>query len=964
MSHNLGPIIPESQTVSDSTPLDFLPRPASEPVRFVILHFVDVTLEPGARLEVALGYDTDIFTDASGRDVWTRPINPRLGPIEIRVTGGSGSARLAEYGRAEPTTAGGISNPDVFVQDGVYQEPIYEARLNCSGLRDTAPVWTNTRELPPSSIEGQTAGAVGIVLSLDVDHVSSCTGTLIASDLILTSRHCFTDANGADVAVASVTFDYEVDDAGRAVPSYNPRFYKIRGEVLFGAAADGRNPSTAQDWVILQVDAPPGALPPPRPIRTAAPMDGERAFVVHHPNGATKKFQEITLGVFGRARDFDAAGGSSGSSVFDSAGQIVWGALSDGGCSGYTYADLNDIRTALRNPPPPPRPFDVVITFDKSGSMNQPAPPRGRTKLDEAKDAAALFVEMVRAAGGDQLGLVTFNDIADSTTPLRPVEIARDSLIGSAPPFSDGSVGAIGASGSTSMGDGIATALANFPAASSNRRAILLLSDGLENTAPFIRDVEAGLGDTVVCIVGFGSDADIDSRLLTRLAHDRNGVFTRAVDGLTLRKIFALCFGNLFGSGEILDPQYVLSASDRISDTIEFNVCGEETVTIVLGWDDVTSPLRLHLRTPEGKTIEACECATQSNGRSWAFLRLKLPCLGERDGRWTVQVDRVPVGGEFPPPPKDVRFFVSVVASGGPTIRVLNQQRRLYTGDEIAPLVAVQYANRTRPRARMTLTIDAPAAALGTLAAERGLVSARPGPDPVDAFRSTLQNIAEANGGELPVPRRTATVALHDDGLHGDGAMEPDGIFSESIADVTRHEGTYEFRAVASYGDGCVATREISWSMYVECGIDASTSEIVVSGPTVTSDGATSGTVAVFPRDLYGNAFGPGRGVLFDLTPGAGTTLDAEPRDRGDGWYDVELTWPSDGQPNVVIAQPDRRPVCLTPPAVPATPASPDDKSCQEPAAALLECLGLPEADVDSAQIKSVCVEIDMKKRC
>ena len=68
-------------------------------------------------------------------------------------------------------------------------------------------------------------------------------------------------------------------------------------------------------------------------------------------------------------------------------------------------------------------------------------------------------------------------------------------------------------------------------------------------------------------------------------------------------------------------------------------------------------------------------------------------------------------------------------------------------------------------------------------------------------------------------------LTLHDDGRHDDGAMEPDGIFNHPVADLTRVEGTYQFRAVAQYGSGCVATREAHWSLHVEPGIDPGRSD-------------------------------------------------------------------------------------------------------------------------------------------
>ena len=84
------------------------------------------------------------------------------------------------------------------------------------------------------------------------------------------------------------------------------------------------------------------------------------------------------------------------------------------------------------------------------------------------------------------------------------------------------------------------------------------MTDGLQNTVPMIEDVEGYLGPTRLSVIGFGSDADIDAPLLNRLARDHGGHFTRATDGLALRKFFGLCFGNIFESGALSDPEFVL----------------------------------------------------------------------------------------------------------------------------------------------------------------------------------------------------------------------------------------------------------------------------------------------------------------------------------------------------------------------------------------------------------------------
>jgi hypothetical protein len=303
------------------------------------------------------------------------------------------------------------------------------------------------------------------------------------------------------------------------------------------------------------------------------------------------------------------------------------------------------------------------------------------------------------------------------------------------------------------------------------------------------------------------------------------------------------------------------------------------------------------------------------------FWRIPLPHEGERDGTWQFTVERVRTGGEFEPAATDVRYFFLVVCAGGPKLVPLVARRRVYTGDPIDPLVALHYGNRTTPHgAEVELTVQVPGVALGQLATE-----ARPHPpvtsgDAVDAFHATLQAIARRAGGVLPVPTSTIKVPLYDDGAHDDGAMEPDGIYNNPLKGLTRAEGTYQFRAVATYGEGCRATREAHWSVHVEPAIDPGRSDVKVVDIVDRPDGR-HGT-------LVGVALAPGDPAV---TP----------------------------TPGVLVQQPDRGPVTMTPPKPTAPPASCPD--CTKPAQKLLDCLGLCDPDVKQVRVKSVCVEIDLK---
>jgi hypothetical protein len=306
---------------------------------------------------------------------------------------------------------------------------------------------------------------------------------------------------------------------------------------------------------------------------------------------------------------------------------------------------------------------------------------------------------------------------------------------------------------------------------------------------------------------------------------------------------------------------------------------------------------------------------------------------------------------------------VLVVAAGGPKLTYLGGPTRVYTGDPIDPRVGLHYHNGTTPEAKVKLVIEAPTVALGQLAMDAGLRPPATTVDAVDAFHATLQAVAHQAGGVLPVSMKTLQVPLFDDGDHDDGAMEPDGVYNHRLGDLTRVEGTYHFRAVATYGEGCVATREAFWSVHVEPGIDAGRSGVTVVDIVDRPDGR-HGTMVIVPRDRYGNPLGPGRGDLFTVSPFPGVGIEGSVGDRGDGSYGVGVVWDPavTTTPGVVVQQPERAPVPIVPPR--STTPSPTPPDCTDVAGKLLECLGLPDPDVTCVRVKTVCVEINLDAKC
>jgi hypothetical protein len=926
-----------SNTV-DFTPPVIIPDPPGTPpggIKFVILHLTGASFPGNNRLEINLGYDTDVFTAADGADFWTRPVNLKALPLEkvtlnYIVDGGvGGGAQLTQYGRGERHTGEGLfghefsySNSDPFLTNGNYTEPDYDEFWYCHTPPNVPPDWENVACLPGGDIRKTVARSVGMFVGVHGSHVSTCSGTLVGPDLFIMAAHCIDSLD--DLKTASVVFNYETDCLGNKPGTYNAKFFKVIKSLNHGTLGV---PSPL-DYILMQLKVPPGGLGiPPIPMRNSYPAVGEQVFGIHHPNGAVKKVSKKHSLPFATVKPYadsfirvdtlDVSGGSSGSGLFDMTGKFL-GVLSNGVACDLGYAAssliLNDIATV----PLPSPARDVYIVFDRSGSMSMDAGTDGDTKLIEAKDAANLFVSLVKAGAGHRVGLVSFSNTATHDKSLTIINGLLDRQAVKGPP---GGIQAVSAGGSTSIGHGLQIAASHFPAPGPgvNKRTILLLTDGLQNTAPMINDALGTLGNTDIEAIGFGTESSLNGGLLTTLAQTHNGLYMRAGDGLDLRKYFALSFGNMFENGALLDPDYFLAAGKNEAPPIPFGVCEETTITLVLGWDKMAAPVTFWIETPTGKKISSTEQHNESDrGRKWRFTKLALPYNGEQNGTWKVHVLRENVtGGEFSSGHSpDVRFFLNVVVKDGPAMKLINRKTKYHTGDTINPLVSIVKADGFAPaNSKVKLIIKKPVESAGNILSKTGLktVSETDG-DALSPRFATLQQL-EVEQKKPLISYTEETVELFDDASHEDGGLEPDGIFGNPLKDLLRHEGNYTFHALATYGEGCLGTRELTWTVHVDTGVDAGNTTIETTVLGTRADGKQNVKVVFTPKDKYGNLIGPGRRDGFTVSGTTGSTVSGSMIDLGNGSYQVNVVYdPSTGNdPGIVISQDGAVPAVIVP---------------------------------------------------
>jgi hypothetical protein len=705
---------------------------------------------------------------------------------------------------------------------------------------------------------------------------------------------------------ASIIFNYQTTCAGDRPAGYAGRFHKVQRVVKLGFFG-------AVDYALLQLSIPAAGLGlTPIVMRPDLPAAGEQIFCIHHPEGAVKRLSAkqaafktvISSDLAAVVADLDVASGSTGAGLFDASGQVV-GVMSAGTPCNIAFYPTAGALADIGQPVDDPGSRDMMIVFDRSLSMDEDAG-TGRSKIDEARDAASLFVQLVQPDGASQLGLVSFSTAASNPVDftLQPVNTAsKQALVGPAP-FTGGIVAGLDAGGATSIGAGLAAARDQMPSSASNAPSILLMTDGLQNTPPLIADI-VGLGGISISAIGFGAASSLDGALLTQLSETHNGIYMRAGDGLELKKYFSLAFGNIFADGALLDPEGSLARREIAGKPVPFNVCGEKVITIVVGWDKDDSTLAITVTTPAGAAItDATPGVVHATGRTWAFLRIKLPHHQEANGKWTVTVKRSGTTER----PQALRYFVNVIAGGAARLRRWPGRDNYFTGDAVQAVVRLEGGSGFPGGAKVSLSVKRPTASAGTILTKAGRTQPpkRTG-DTLPSRQATMLALEKSSRKPL-IEYSEQQFELTGAGAQTNFIARSHGLVGATLPDLLNVEGTYTFHAVATYGIGkCIGSRELQWSVEVEIGVDQKKSDVKVTTGKTLPDKRKAIAVTVIPRDAFGNHVGPGRPLAFTLSGTPGTTLTGAVRDNGDGSYSVTgVNDPKVGKPGVVLARPER----------------------------------------------------------
>jgi hypothetical protein len=298
------------------------------------------------------------------------------------------------------------------------------------------------------------------------------------------------------------------------------------------------------------------------------------------------------------------------------------------------------------------RPTVVVeLALDQSGSMADPAGTSGATRLQVLKDAASLFADLIPK--NDGLGLIRFDD--DAYPPNDPTYGGMAVTKVLSDDFSDGArlaalsaIAAHGAHGNTSVGDGLEMARAQLNAVAPgdyDDRALLLLTDGLENTPKWISEVSSSIDDRTYA-VGLGNESQVNTYALSALAGSTGGYLllsgllsSSLDDQFRLRKFFLQILAGITKTSIVEDPVGYVGLGSRLR--IPFTLSEADITCRVILLTQL--PLvRLALETPDGRIVDEGSAAaagvTFDTAGEVRTARFGLPTLvesaEEQGGTW------------------------------------------------------------------------------------------------------------------------------------------------------------------------------------------------------------------------------------------------------------------------------------------------------------------------------------------
>jgi hypothetical protein len=561
--------------------------------------------------------------------------------------------------------------------------------------------------------------------------------------------------------------------------------------------------------------------------------------------------------------------------------------------------------------------ISVVQVVDRTGSMSYRDKQTYPTYMESAKIAAQNFIGLMQL--GDEVGVVAFDDIdcdyRDGTAEARfnLVEMTTEVIRNNAVTSIDGLI----SRGCTSIGAGMQLSQTgpNFLdiASSDNPHAMILLTDGFENTTPWVRErppdityapttpnnVLLSIPDkTDIYTIALGTSADED--LLKDIASTTGGKYYQSPTILGLLSIYYQIHGDL-ELGDMTDLAVGTKSSGNDTRKVVIDPQASQA-TFAIGWLQENGRLTLSVKDPNGnQVISGIQGVTSGTGSTYSYITVINPIGGEwevhitRDDRGTFNIDYTFTA--FVKGANKTWSFVPTFEEAG---ECLFTKVHLFDDRTLKPITgATVKAVITYPQeSRLTMHYNlVKAAELNwdpqIILYPKKLTRTAAGTttqinDELPLWTTRLQEYNMANiekTGYSIFKYDTLFVQLFDDGSNGD-LVANDGIYTICI-NKTKIAGSYNINFIISgvSNSGYNFERKIISSSLIKPGIvDPSKVLVRVDPQIIDVKEGSEGVITIVPIDRFGNVFGPGHFSKISLSTTAGI-LQGDVIDNGDGFY-------------------------------------------------------------------------------
>lgn len=273
----------------------------------------------------------------------------------------------------------------------------------------------------------------------------------------------------------------------------------------------------------------------------------------------------------------------------------------------------------------------VMLCLDQSGSMDLLAGTDATTKrIDVLHQAATNFVQLVQDNNG--LGLVSFDHLAHPGVPVTRY------TAGAFDPGRAAAVTAIGnihPAGATSIGNGLQLARSTLsPVTGFDQQALVVFTDGLENTSLFIADVASSINNRTYA-VGLGTAQQVSTAALNALTNATGGYLLLSGplspsidDYFRLTKYFLQILAGVTNTAIVGDPSGYIAPGTKLRIPFLLNETDIET-TVILLTDLPPQVMDFRIETPQGDLMDPAQAAafgdTFALGTKMSYYRFTLP---------------------------------------------------------------------------------------------------------------------------------------------------------------------------------------------------------------------------------------------------------------------------------------------------------------------------------------------------